>query len=127
MIILLIKEVQRLAEFKLNVAVPKEGKTYTFEVKDPQAQVLVGKRIGDTVDGKMLGLKWKKLKITGGSDTSGFPMRPDIHGGVKKRVLLTKGLGLRTVPRKGYRKKKMIRGNMITPDIYQVNLVAVEE
>jgi len=73
----------------------------------------------------MIGLKWKTLKITGGSDSSGFPMKPDVHGGVKKRVLLSKGVALKKVKRKGYRKKKMVRGNVITPDIYQINCVVI--
>ena len=115
-----------MVEFKLNIANPKEGKTYTSEIKDPKAQVLIGKKVGEVVDGTLLGLEWKKLKITGGSDSSGFPIRQDIHGGVKKRVLITKGVGLKKVPRKGYRKKKMVRGNTITSDIYQINMVIVE-
>lgn len=115
-----------MVEFKLDIADPKAGKTYTVKIKDPQASALIGRKIGDIVDGTILGLQWKKLKITGGTDSSGFPMRPDIHGGVKKRVLLTKGIGLKKVPRKGYRKKKMVRGNTITSDIYQINMVIVE-
>ncbi|RLG60701.1 30S ribosomal protein S6e [Candidatus Geothermarchaeota archaeon] len=115
-----------MVKFKLNVAVPNEGKTYTFEVDEPKSRILIGKKIGDAVDGKMLGLKWKKLMITGGTDSSGFPMRPDIHGGVKKRVLLSGGPGLKKIKRKGYRKKKMVRGNVITTDIYQINMKVVE-
>ena len=33
-----------------------------------------------------------KLKLTGGSDKSGVPMRDDVHGSARKRVLLSKGV-----------------------------------
>jgi len=61
-----------------------------------------------------------KIKITGGSDKSGTPMRQDIHGGVKKYVLLSKGVGMRNVT-EGTRIRKLIRGNMITEEIFQLN------
>ena len=57
------------------------------ELKDKQAQPLVGLKIGDVFDGTVLGLGGK-IRITGGSDKSGVPMRQDVHGGVKKYVLL---------------------------------------
>ncbi|GBC72655.1 hypothetical protein HRbin04_00045 [archaeon HR04] len=53
-------------------------------------------------------------------------MRPDVHGAVKKYVLLTKGIGLRKA-RKGERVRKLVRGNVISEDIYQINAVLVEE
>jgi small subunit ribosomal protein S6e len=52
-------------------------------------------------------------------------MRADVLGGVKKYVLLTKGTGLRKVE-KGERRRKLVRGNTITDEIYQVNALLVE-
>ena len=37
------------------------------------------------------------MKVTGGSDKSGTLMRPDVHGGVKKYVLLANGIGIRNI------------------------------
>jgi small subunit ribosomal protein S6e len=113
-----------LPTFKLTVSDPETGKAQTVEVKDPQAQALLGLRIGEVIDGSLIGLKGK-LKITGGSDRAGFPMRPDVHGGVKKYVLLASGPGFH--PRRpGERRRKLVRGNVITEEIYQVNAVLVK-
>lgn len=112
-----------MATFKLIVANPKTGKTSMHELKDRQAQPLVGLKVGDQFDGTVLGLEGK-IKITGGSDKSGIPMRRDVHGGVKKYVLLSEGVGLRNMG-EGERKRKLVRGNVITDEIYQVNAVLV--
>ncbi len=119
-----------MVKFKLNISDPKEGKAFTKELDDPLSSNLIGKKIGDVIDGSLIGMEGVKLKITGGSDRSGFPMRPDIPGGVKKYILTGKGIGLRTIKgktKKGYRRRILVRGNTITPEIYQVNMVIVEE
>lgn len=98
------------------------AKAWQVRVKDERATRLIGMKIGDVLDGELVGLKGVKLKITGGSDYSGFPMRPDIPGGVKKRVLLSGPPGFH--PReKGERRRKIVRGNTITEDIVQINTV----
>jgi small subunit ribosomal protein S6e len=65
------------------------------------------------------------MKITGGSDKSGTPMRADVHGGVKKYVLLSRGVGMKTHT-EGARIRKLIRGNLVTDEIYQLNCSLVE-
>lgn len=65
------------------------------------------------------------MKFTGGSDKSGTPMRPDVHGGVKKYVLLSRGVGMRNII-DGNRIRKLVRGNMVTEEIYQLNCSLVE-
>ncbi len=109
-----------MAAFKLIVANPK-GKSTMYELKDRQAQPLVGLKIGDVFDASVLGVEGK-IKITGGSDKSGVPMRYDVHGGVKKYILLSRGVGLQNIE-VGQRRRKLIRGNVITDEIYQVNAV----
>ena len=111
-----------MAEFKLIVSDPKSGKSDAYALKDQQAQMFIGLRIGETVDASVVGAKGK-VKITGGSDRSGFPMRRDVSGGVKKYVLLSRGVGFRG--EKGEKKRKLIRGNMITEEIGQINAVLV--
>ncbi|EIJ65781.1 hypothetical protein BD31_I2174 [Candidatus Nitrosopumilus salaria BD31] len=61
-----------------------------------------------------------KLKLTGGSDKSGVPMRNDIHGAARKQVLLSKGVGLQNAEI-GQRKRKLMRGDTVSEEIYQVN------
>ncbi|MEM0480246.1 MAG: 30S ribosomal protein S6e [Candidatus Nitrosocaldus sp.] len=113
-----------MVNFKLVVG-SKNGKSTTYEVKDDQAKPLIGLKIGDIFDATIIGLPGK-IRITGGSDKAGVPMRPDVHGAVKKYVLLTKGIGLRKA-RKGERVRKLVRGNVISEDIYQINAVLVDE
>ncbi len=110
-----------MANFKLVVSDTK-GKSITQELKDRAAQPLVGSRIGAVVDASVIGVAGGKLKITGGSDKSGTPMRSDVHGGVKKYVLLSTGVGNRSEARI----RKLVRGNMITEEIYQLNCMLIE-
>ncbi len=96
------------------------ARAWQIRVNDDRTKRIIGLRIGDVFDGELVGLKGVKIQITGGSDNSGFPMRPDVMGGVKKRVLLSGPPGFH--PReKGERRRKMVRGNMVTEDIVQIN------
>ena len=108
-----------MAHFKLVISDAK-GKSVSQELRDRAAQPLLGSKIGDTLDSSVIGLTQGKIRITGGSDKSGTPMRQDIHGGVKKYVLLSKGVGMQNVG-EGTRKRKLIRGNTVTEEIYQLN------
>jgi len=114
-----------MAKFKIVVSDPASGKAKTIEVEGDKATPLIGRKIGDVVDGAIVGMPGKKLLITGGSDKDGFPMRPDVHGGVKMRVLLSGGAGFKP-KNKGERRRKTVRGNTITEDIVQINVKIVE-
>ena len=115
-----------MAKFKVVVSDPETGQAQSVEVEGPKAAPIVGLRIGETFDGAVLGLPGYKLLITGGTDKDGFPMRPDVHGGVRKRIILTGGPGFKP-RRRGERRRKMVRGNVITEDIVQVNVKIVEK
>lgn len=107
-----------MTNFKLTVSDIK-GKSVTKELKDNDGNPLLGLLIGNETDAAIVGLKGK-LKVTGGSDKSGVPMRSDIHGAARKRVLLSKGVGLQDVET-GQRVRKLMRGNTISEEIYQLN------
>jgi small subunit ribosomal protein S6e len=113
--------VSKLAHFKLVIS-DASGKSVSQELRDRAAQPLLGSRIGDTLDSSVVGLTEGKIKIMGGSDKSGTPMRQDVHGGVKKYVLLSRGVGMQGVGQ-GTRVRKLVRGNTITEEIYQLNCV----
>ena len=110
-----------MAEFKVVIADVKTGKTYNRDVGGQNANALIGKKIGDEIDGNFVDLPFFKLKITGGSDKSGIPMRQDLHGSRRKRILLTEGVGFHPED-DGVRMKKTVRGNTINPDIIQINI-----
>ncbi|MDE1857814.1 MAG: 30S ribosomal protein S6e [Thaumarchaeota archaeon] len=114
-----------MVTYKLIVSDPKTGKSEASEVKDASAQQLVGRKIGEVLDGASVGLTGK-IKITGGSDKAGFPMRGDTLGGGKNYVLMTRGVGYRT-KEEGIKKRKLVRGNTITEETYQVNAKRVED
>ncbi len=114
-----------MPEFKVVIADPKKARSYQVEIKGEKAERLLGKKIGDVIDGEIVGLPGYKLEIRGGSDKDGFPMRPDIHGPVRVRVLLSGPPGFH--PReKGERRRKTVHGNTISEDIVQVNTKIVE-
>ncbi len=89
------------------------------ELKDSDANPLLGLELGNETDASIVGLSGK-LKLTGGSDKSGVPMRNDIHGSARKYVLLSKGVGLQAAE-KGQRVRKLMRGNAVSEEIYQIN------
>ena len=107
-----------MTNFKLTISDIK-GKSISKELKDSDANPLLGLQLGNETDATIVGLTGK-LKLTGGSDKSGIPMRNDIHGAARNRVLLARGVGLQDAEA-GQRKRKLMRGNTISEEIYQVN------
>ena len=107
-----------MTNFKLTVSDVK-GKSITKELKDSDANKLLGLQLGNETDASVVGLQGK-LKLTGGSDKSGVPMRSDIHGSARKYILLTKGVGLQAAEI-GQRVRKLMRGNTVSEEIYQIN------
>jgi len=107
-----------LTNFKLTVSDVK-GKSITKELKDTDANKLLGLQLGNETDASIVGLQGK-LKLTGGSDKSGVPMRNDIHGSARKYILLSKGVGLQAAEI-GQRVRKLMRGNTVSEEIYQIN------
>ncbi len=107
-----------MTNFKLTIS-DQKGKSLTKELKDKEVNPLLGIQLGADFDAAVVGLAGK-IKLTGGSDKSGVPMRSDIHGSARKYVLLSKGVGLQDAE-KGQRKRKLVRGNTISEEIYQIN------
>jgi len=110
---------------KLLISDPKNGKTYQTEIPSEKEGLLVGVKIGDSLDGGIVGAGGYKLQVTGGSDKSGVPMRPDVAGGKKLRALLSDGPGFRPKD-SGQRMRKSVRGNILTNEISQVNTKVAE-
>ena len=105
---------------KIVVSDSKTGKAYQRDVAKEKESLLVGKRIGEKVDGGIIGLTGFMLEIAGGSDVAGFPMRKDITGSKRIVALLTGGTGVRGL-RKGGRKAKRVSGSAISAQTAQVN------
>ena len=111
-----------MAEFRLIISDPRKKSTHKMEVSGAQANKLFGLSIGDSLDGDVIGLNDYALVITGGSDKDGVAMRRDLPGTVRKRLLLSGGVGYH--PKKlGIRRRKSIRGRVISAETGQINLV----
>jgi small subunit ribosomal protein S6e len=110
---------------KVVISDPKTGRSYQTEITKEKETALSGLKIGDPLDGGAVGASGYKLQITGGSDKDGFPMRKDLRGARKARLLLSGGVGFRA-KRKGERKKKSLRGNLITDQTAQLNTKVTE-
>jgi small subunit ribosomal protein S6e len=115
-----------MAKFKIIVSDPETGKSQSLEFDETQASPLISRKLGEVIDGAVVKLSGYKLKITGGSDKDGFPMRPNIHGGVRVGAILSEGVGFHS-SNKGERKRKTLRGNVITDSIVQVNMKIVDK
>ena len=115
-----------MAKFKLIVSDPETGKSQVVEVEGPKAHSLIGRKLGEIIDGSIAELSGHKLQITGGSDKDGVPIRVDVQGGAAVDVVLSGGVGFHT-REKGSRRRKLVRGNTITEEIVQINMKIVEK
>jgi|TARA_B100000959_G_scaffold64619_1_gene68360 small subunit ribosomal protein S6e len=119
------------------------GRSFAVDIAGVNYNHFLGKRIGDTVDGMFVGegdkaLSGYKLEITGGADSTGRPMRSDLEGSGVKSVLITAGVGFKgkkyvkknskeyRYKYDGLRRRRNLRGNVISHDTRQINLKVVE-
>ena len=109
----------------LIVSDPATGTSQRVEIEDAQLRPLVGTRIGMTIDGAIAGMQGYKLKLTGGTDKDGIPMRPDVHGSAKARIVLSGGVGYKPKD-KGMQKRKIVRGNTVSQETTFLNFSIVE-
>ena len=104
---------------KTVISDPKTKKAYAKTVDNPA--MFIGKKIGQEVELGLLGLDGYKVKITGGSDKQGFPMKNDMEGGLRKKVFIMKDA------KHGTKQKVARRGNLVTEEIEQLNLKIIKE
>jgi small subunit ribosomal protein S6e len=115
-----------MAKFKVIVSDSEVGTSSIVELEEARATPLIGRKIGEVIDGAIVNLPGYKAQIRGGSDKDGFPMRPSVHGGVRRRVVLSGGVGFNPQS-EGVRRRKTVRGNVITDEIVQINLKITEK
>ncbi|MEM3227572.1 MAG: S6e family ribosomal protein [Candidatus Micrarchaeaceae archaeon] len=101
----------------------KNGKSTQIELDEASRSRLLGVRIGEVIEGESVGVPGHKLKITGGSDTSGFPMVAGIEGSRKLGLLKT----IKSSSKKGERKRQTVVGEAVSANTAQVNAVIIEE
>jgi len=123
--------------FKINIG-DKSGKTYKLEIETEEPN---DKSLHDKIQGKDLNsdLEGYEFEVSGTSDKSGFTSMKGVPGIGLKKVLLTYGKGMKKRPKhegkkkrsdstpKGLRLRKTVRGEVISPEITQINLKILKE
>jgi small subunit ribosomal protein S6e len=107
------------------VIISDKENSYQVESEDSVNRQFIGLSIGDTFDGNLVGLNGYTLKVTGGSDKNGFPMKKDIDGPRRIKSLLSGGIGYKPKA-DGVKRRKTLRGNTISDDIVQINTIVDE-
>ncbi len=115
--------------YKLNISGGNKGSgkgmSKLIEIDEKKFR-FEGMKIGEIIKGGLIGFPNYEFEITGGSDSSGFPMRKDVHGPVKKRILVSKrGIGYKP-RRQGEKRRRTVRGNEVTFDMTLINLKVVK-
>ncbi len=110
-----------MAKFKVIVSDPETGTSKVVELDETRASPFIGRRLGETLDGSAVDLPAHTVQILGGSDKDGVPMIGNVHGGVRRRVVLSAGVGF-AAKKQGERRRKTVRGNIITDEIVQINM-----
>ncbi|UCH58180.1 MAG: 30S ribosomal protein S6e [Candidatus Bathyarchaeota archaeon] len=110
----------------LTISDPETGTSQKVELEDNLMAPLMGRRIGEIIEGTVANLAGYRLQLTGGTDKDGIPMRPDVHGGVKARIVLSGGVGYKP-KKKGERKRVVVRGNTVSADTIFLNFKIVEK
>jgi small subunit ribosomal protein S6e len=115
-----------MAKFKVIVSDPQTGTSKVLELEEARTAPFIGRRIGEVLDGAAVDMPATKVQITGGSDKDGVPMKPNVHGGVRRKVVLGGGVGFKA-KKHGERRRKAVRGNILTDEIVQINMKLVEQ
>lgn len=113
---------------KLNIAFPANGTQAVREMSAKEEQKLYGRKIGEQFDGGIISEEFAGciLEIRGGNDFQGVPMTAKIATVKRAKLLLSKGdVGYRC-KRKGTRKRKTVRGSIISNEIQAISLVLAQ-
>lgn len=113
-------------DLKVVIGDPKTGRCLQKILAEETAKTLFGKKIGDQLKGELLDLPGYEFIISGGSDLAGFPMRQDLPGTGRKRILTTHSKGVH-VGQKGVRIRKSVAGNTVYANTAQINLKVAKE
>lgn len=115
---------------KLNISYPANGSQKLIEIDDERRlRVFMEKRMGQEVAGDSVGDEFKGyiFKITGGNDKQGFPMFQGVLQPNRVRLLLRAGHPCYRPRRRGERKRKSVRGCIVSSDLSVLALAIVKQ
>uniref|UniRef100_A0A0C9S201 40S ribosomal protein S6 n=1 Tax=Amblyomma americanum TaxID=6943 RepID=A0A0C9S201_AMBAM len=111
---------------KLNISYPATGCQKLIEVDDEKkARIFYEKRMGQEVEADSLGDEWKGyvVRISGGNDKQGFPMKQGVLTAGRVHRKLSKGHSCYRPRRTGERKRKSVRGCIVDSNLSVISLV----
>ena len=111
-----------MVDLRIVISDPKTGRSVQREVKEDSRKPFHGLRLGAKVRGELLDLTGYEFTLSGGSDDAGFPMRRDVEGTARKRLLTGNGVGIKRPLTKGQRIRKTVSGNTVGLQTAQLNL-----
>jgi small subunit ribosomal protein S6e len=114
-----------MVDISLNIAHPEENKSMSTSLDTEQSESLHGKMLNETFSGDLVGFDGYTFRIRGGSDRAGFPMRRDVPGIGRHKVLIKSGTGIRE-NRVGRRVRRTVAGNTVYEETAQLNVVVEE-
>jgi small subunit ribosomal protein S6e len=93
------------------------------------SRIFYDKKIAQEVPADSLGSEWAGyiLRITGGNDKQGFPMKQGVLLPYRVKLLLADGHSCYRARRTGERKRKSVRGCIVGPDIAVLSVVLVKQ
>lgn len=115
---------------KLNLSYPATGCQKVIEIEDEtKLRPFFEKRISHEVEGDHLGDDFKGyvFKISGGNDKQGFPMLQGVLTASRVRLLFRDGMKCYRPRKRGERKRKSVRGCVVSSDLSVLNLVVVKK
>jgi len=115
---------------KLNISYPAVGSQKLIEVDDEhKLKAFFDKRMATEMSAESLGDEWKGyvVRISGGNDKQGFPMKQGVLTNGRVRLLLSKGHSCYRPRRKGERKRKSVRGCIVDANLSVLNLVIIRK
>lgn len=112
---------------KVNIAYPTNATQMSFDIKTKDEQRLYGKRINEQFDGAAISPQFSGcvVQIVGGNDYQGIPMNPKQATTKRIKLLLSRGdIGYRC-RRRGVRRRKTVRGSVVSNETQVINVILV--
>jgi len=115
---------------KLNISNPATGAQKLIDIEDEKKlRTFIDKRISQEVDAGCLGNEWKGyvVRISGGNDKQGFPMKQGILTNNRVRLLMARGMSCYRERRSGERRRKSVKGCIVDSNLSVLSLVIVKK
>jgi small subunit ribosomal protein S6e len=114
----------------LNISNPATGAQKLIDIEDEKKlRTFMDKRMSQEVDAGCLGNEWKGyvVRISGGNDKQGFPMKQGILTNNRVRLLMAKNMSCYRERRSGERRRKSVKGCIVDANLSVLSLVIVKK